>query len=136
MRKLTRVARPIVYPIISAFLLMTMPINAVHAAMVQTESLIAGEAPAFGARERVETFFQRQDVQQVLQSQGIDPTEARSRIDGLTDAEVQRIANEIDQLPAGGSTVGTILGVAVLVFVILLITDILGFTDVFPFVKK
>jgi hypothetical protein len=42
----------------------------------------------------------------------------------------------MDQLPAGGDGIGTIVGAAVLVFLILLITDILGFTHVFPFVKS
>ena len=136
MRKLTRLARPIVYPLISMFLLLAMPINAVYAAMVQTESIVVAEGRAHDARERVESFFQRQDVQRALQGQGIDPLEAQSRIDGLTDAEVERIAGQIEQLPAGGSAVGVIVGAAVLIFVILLITDILGFTDVFPFVRN
>jgi hypothetical protein len=49
---------------------------------------------------------------------------------GLTDAEVARISQQIDTLPAGGDA----LGVVVLIFVILIITDALGVTDIFPFV--
>jgi len=41
----------------------------------------------------------------------------------------------MDQLPAGGSAIGTIVGAAVLIFLVLLITDILGFTHVFSFVN-
>ena len=42
----------------------------------------------------------------------------------------------IDPLPAGGDALGVILGVALIVFLVLLITDIMGYTDIFPFVKK
>ena len=32
----------------------------------------------------------------------IDPLEAKARIDSLSDAEVMRLADQIDKLPAGG----------------------------------
>ncbi len=46
------------------------------------------------------------------------------------------IVARIDQLPAGGDGLGVIVGAAVLIFPVLLITDVLGVTDIFPFVKK
>ena len=51
----------------------------------------------------------------------------------LTDTEVARIDQHLDQLPAGGSSV---IGALVFIFVLLLITDILGFTKVFPFTRS
>jgi len=40
-------------------------------------------------------------------------------------------------LPAGGSSaLGIVIGAILIVFIILLITDILGYTSVFPFTKK
>jgi hypothetical protein len=66
---------------------------------------------------------------------GIDPQEAQARIDSLSDAEVNDIVDKLDQLPAGG-VLGTILIISFLVFLILLLTDIAGYTDIFPFVKK
>jgi hypothetical protein len=59
----------------------------------------------------------------------------QARIDSLTDAEVHALASRLDQYPAGEG-VGTVLTVALIVFLILLVTDILGYTDIFPFVKK
>jgi hypothetical protein len=44
---------------------------------------------------------------------------------------VQTLAANMDQLPAGGDG----LGLLVFLFIVLLITDILGFTNIFPFVK-
>ena len=49
----------------------------------------------------------------------------------LSDDEVAQLAARMDSLPAGGE----IIGALVLIFIILLITDILGFTKVFPFTK-
>ena len=136
MLKLTRLTRPIVYPLIYVFLIVTLPMDAVHAAMIGTETILAGESASSSARQRVESFFQRQDVQRELRAQGIDPEEALSRVGALTDAEVEHVAGQLDRLPAGEGAVGTIVGAALVVFIVLLITDILGFTDVFPFVRR
>ena len=63
---------------------------------------------------------------------GVDPRLARERVDALTDAQIERIAGRFEQLPAGGASV---VGVLFAVFVILLVTDILGLTRVFPFTR-
>ena len=39
-------------------------------------------------------------------------------------------------MPAGQGAIGVIIGAALIIFLVLLITDIVGITDVFPFVKK
>jgi hypothetical protein len=67
-----------------------------------------------------------------MQVLGVDPDAARARVDALGDDEVATLTSEIDRLPAGGTDV---LTVVLVVFIILLITDILGVTKVFPFVK-
>ena len=66
----------------------------------------------------------------------VDPAEAVQRVAGLSDAEVQRIAGHLDQLPAGQGAIGAVIGAAVLIFLILLVTDLLGLTDVYPFVRN
>ncbi len=67
---------------------------------------------------------------------GVDPAEATARVAGLSDAEIRKIAGRIDQLSAGQGVVGTIIGAALVVFLVLLVTDILGLTDIFPFVRR
>ncbi len=67
---------------------------------------------------------------------GVDPAVAVARVAGLSDAEIHDVAGRIDQLPAGQDFVGAILGTALVLFLVLLITDILGLTDVFPFVRR
>jgi len=97
--------------------------------------MIATPAPAAsGARERVTTFLEREDVQQRLAAYGVSPTDAKARVAALSDDEAAQLAGKIDSLPAAGDG-GAIIGAAVLIFIILLITDILGFTHIFPFTK-
>jgi hypothetical protein len=88
------------------------------------------------SRKSINTFLDRSEVQNYLVAWGVSPEEAKARIDSLTDEEIENIASRINRLPAGGDGLGTIVGAALLIFIILLITDILGYTDVFSFVKK
>ena len=111
------------------------PYQSAMAAMIGTEVVIDADR-AQSAREYLNGFLAREDVRNALISQGIDPQEAKIRIDSLTDKEAQLVADQLEQLPAGGDFLVTFLVVIFLVFVILLVTDIAGYTDIFPFVKK
>ncbi len=97
-----------------------------QAAMVATDK-------AVGTLERthVSQFLARADVQARLNQYGVNPTDVQARIAAMSDDEVAQLAGKIDALPAGGD----ILGPIVLIFLVLLLTDILGFTKVFPFTK-
>jgi hypothetical protein len=68
-------------------------------------------------------------VVSALQERGVSPEQARARIAALSDTEVSRMAEQIDSAPAGA---GDIVATIILVFGILLLTDILGYTKVFP----
>ena len=115
--------------------LTSLPLVPVQAAMVTTDQVIT-QSEIEADRERVRAFLGRAEVQRELQALGINPAEAAERVSTLSDAEVQQIAGRLDQLPAGQNAVGAIIGAAVLIFLVLLVTDLLGLTDVFPFVKK
>ena len=109
--------------------------QSVSAAMIGTESIInvdRGQNP----REYLNNLLARKEIQAALVAQGIDPQEARDRIDNLSDNEIGKFVHEMDQLPAGGGFLETFIVIVFLIFLILLITDISGYTDVFPFVKK
>jgi hypothetical protein len=66
-------------------------------------------------------------------SMGIDPEEAYNRLNSLSDSEIQQIAGQIKNLPAGAGAIESIVGAAVLIFIILLITDLLCLTNFFNF---
>ena len=104
----------------------TVPLPAT-AGVVATDTVVAG-----AQRDRVTDLLGRADVRAKLESLGVKPGDVQARVDSLSDDEIARLAAEIDALPAGGDG---IIGAIVLVFVILLITDILGWTKVFPFTR-
>jgi len=71
-------------------------------------------------------------VQAQMQVLGVNPQAAAARVNALSDDEIAGLVDRIDQLPAGG---GDVLVVLVAVFLVLLITDLLGLTHIFPFTK-
>ncbi|HEX2011101.1 MAG TPA: PA2779 family protein [Roseateles sp.] len=105
-----------------------------QAVIVPTEAVAAeAVAPAAeSARERVNGFLARDDVRQALVGQGVSAEAALARVDAMSDGEVAELAGRVDSAPAGGE----VLGILFTVFVILLVTDILGLTKVFPFTRS
>ena len=117
---------------LSTFSIISAP---AHAAMVNTAEILKQNQHNL-ACERINMFLDRSEVQKHLVAWGVNPDEAKARVDCLSDQEIERISTRIDQLPSGGGALGTIVGAALIIFIVLLITDILGFTDVFAFVKS
>jgi hypothetical protein len=129
-----RFTRYVCYFVAMTMLLISLPVQTVRAAMIKTETVLT-LSTVNDVRESLNQFLKREDVQVIMTAQGISPAEAKARVDSLSDEEIMQIADKMDQLPAGGSAFGVIVTAAVVIFVVLLITDILGFTDVFTFVK-
>jgi hypothetical protein len=127
-------AKPVSFLLILSLLFTGFALGRAQAAMVGTETVLNGAGTQQNDRARLNAFLDRPRVQAILESQGISPEEARARVACLSDNEVARMAGAVDQLPAGGSALGAVIGAGVLIFLVLLITDILGFTHVFPFV--
>ncbi len=110
----------------------TMPLPA-QAGMVGTEDAAADlSTDGQAGRDRLADLLTREDVRRALQARGVDTDDARARVAALSDAEASRLASSIDTLPAGGD----VLGVIVTIFLVLLVTDILGLTKVFPFTRS
>jgi hypothetical protein len=116
-------------------LMLACPFQSAWAAIIGTESIINVDRSQ-SPRDYLNNLLAREDIQAALVSKGIDPREAQARIDSLSDAEVNDIVDKLDQLPAGGGVLETILIIAFLVFAIFIVTDIAGYTDIFPFIKK
>lgn len=115
--------------------LQSMLLVPAQAAMVSTGDAIAGDASVATDRDRLNALMQREEVRQEMRRHGIDPDEAAARVAALSDAEVADVAAKLDELPAGQSTIGIIVGAAVLIFLVLLITDLLCLTSVFNFTR-
>ena len=102
-----------------------------QAAMIGTDQVISNTQSQADRAHLIE-MLDRADLADQLRSAGVDPDYLKERVSSLTDDEVALLNEQMDQLPAGGD----VLGVAVFVFLVLLLTDILGYTDIFPFIKK
>ena len=115
--------------LMALFLFMiSAPVGSVFAALVGTEAILENQNAA-GARDQLRSFLDREDVQSVLLDRGIDPAEAKARVDSLSDAEVMQIAEKIDGLPAGGDFWGTFFFIVIIIFFTLLVLEIMGYTD-------
>lgn len=115
-------------------MLMFAPVHAVLAAMVGTETII-DSARGQEARDLIHKVLAREDVQAALGEHGIDPQEAKARIDSLTDDEVIRIADQIDQLPEGAGATGFLIVALLVLILVLVILDVTGVADIFTFIK-
>jgi hypothetical protein len=93
----------------------------------------AGMLPADADRAAIYSVLEREEVLTQLLAHGVSPEDVKARVAALTDEEAAQLAGEIENLPAGGADV---LGVLLTVFIVLLITDILGFTKIFPFTRS
>jgi hypothetical protein len=106
----------------------------VHAAgLISTEQVAQAQMQrdADADRALVLQTLQRGEVQSQLQAMGVDPQAATDRVAAMSDQEVSRLAGKIENLPAGGVNW---LGVLLIVVLVLVVTDILGYTDIFPFI--
>jgi hypothetical protein len=93
----------------------------------------AGMLPTDADRAHIYSVLDREDVRTGLLAHGVAAAQVKARVAAMTDEEVAQLAGHIDSLPAGGADV---LGVLLTVFIVLLITDILGFTKIFPFTRS
>ncbi len=135
MVRFKNVVRYLAAPLAAVFFLTSSGIGVAYAGMVATEDAI--EQPAAQAdRAYLLGLIEREDIRQDLIGYGVDPDEAAARINALSDQELAAIMHKVDEMPAGESALGVLVGAALIVFIVLLITDIAGFTDVFGFVNK
>ncbi|MBE0502889.1 MAG: PA2779 family protein [Desulfuromonadales bacterium] len=106
------------------------------AALVETATMVSAQE-VDASRARLATLLAREDIGAALQGHGVTAEEALLRVNSLTDQEVMKLAQNIDSLPAAADFgVGGLVGALVFIFLVLLFTDLLGLTDVYPFVNK
>ena len=121
--------------ILSLILSITLFTQASWAQIASTEALFQ-QPTTISAKEKVIQFTAREDVRKILGQMDVDPEMIEARVASMTDEEALQIANKIETLPAGSDGLSSLVSAAVFVFVVLLITDILGFTKVFGFTRS
>ena len=111
--------------IIGIFMAMTMllistPYQSALAALIDTETVL-DENQSQEARDYIKQILAREDVRSALIAQGIDPLEAEARMASLSDAEIIKLADQLENLPAGGDGLGLVIAVLVIVVLVLVI---------------
>jgi len=112
-----------------------LPIPAVQAELVGTDRAEAAREDGSSGRELLRSLFDRADVRAALETQGVSADEAKARVNAMSDDEVEQLSARFASFPAAGNGFESVLWFGFLVFVILLVTDILGFTKVFSFTR-
>jgi hypothetical protein len=125
-----RLSKPVAFAVAAALFVTSLPIGAAHGGLVTTDQLVEHRA-AVSERERLAAILLRDDVRQQMEALGVDRDEAIARLASLSDQEVEQIAGRINELPAGENFLVGVLIVAGAVLIGLVITDLLGITDVF-----
>ena len=111
-------------------LLVLMPVMSAQAAMLGTDTLIT-TAETQQSIAGLQQLLEREDAQQQLLALGVSPEQVRERVASLSDSELARINQGIDTLNAGGDSV---LGILLIIFIVFVTTDVLGSTNIFPFI--
>ena len=115
--------------VLLSMLLALAPLMPAQAAMIGNEQVINQHLQG-QTRDSLQQLLQQQSARQQLQALGVSPDLVKNRIDSLTDSELARINRHVDTLDAGGN----ILGILLVIFIVFVITDVIGATDIFPFI--
>ena len=95
--------------------------------VIGTQDYLAAEARA-GHLAEINAALSRADVQAQLVALGVDPANAATRAEALSDAELAQVAEQMQALPAGGDSFLAVIGI---VFVVILILELTGVIDIF-----
>lgn len=96
------------------------------AGMIGTAYILDDESKA-ASLSRIEVLLARQDVATQLEAFGVDRALVAERLNGLSHAELLELEGQLDSQVAGGDIIGLIGAV----FVVLLILELVGVTDIF-----
>ena len=116
MQGLRQLRRGVALVLAVVMFVVSTPLGVAQAALVSTEEVLAEDNRA-ADRARVLAFFERAEVREQIAALGVDPNEAAARVAALSDAQVREIAGQLDQMPAGQSAVGAVVGAVVLLII-------------------
>ena len=115
--------------VLMASMLMT---SAAHAAYVpSTQAFQTQQTTQY--RADIEAALDKEQFRAALEAQGVSADEVKERLAMLSPSQIEQLKTQLDTLPAGEGAVGIIIGAALFVFVVLLITDLVGETDAYDF---
>jgi len=116
----------VVVPVVSVALVCSGFSGTVSASVISTQQALSADARA-AVEGDVRNALARDDVRQAMVRLGADPLQADARVASLSDAELIKLQGQLDRLPAGGDA----LAVIGIVFIVLLILELTGVTNIF-----
>ena len=122
---LTR-TRALVMRVVSVSLICMGFAQVAPAGMIGTSQLLENEARA-ESLTRIEMLLARDDVGQQLVTFGVEPALVLERLNAMTTEELLALEHRFDEQVAGGDALA-IIGT---VFLVLLILELVGVTDIF-----
>ncbi len=75
-------------------------------------------------------LLSEQTYRQQLISMGVSSADVETRINQMTQQEIAQLNQNMAELHAGSG----VLGAVVLIFIVFVVTDVIGATDIFPFI--
>lgn len=105
-------------------------VGSANAGVVSSSEMLV-EQHQFEDKQAIKTFLDREDVKQQLVELGVSPSDVDSRIDAMTAGELAELNANLHDAPAGAG----VLGVVLTIFIVFVITDVIGATDIFPFIR-
>ncbi len=121
--------------LVLSFILGVTLFTQVLSAQIASTGVVLGQSHVVSSKEKLVQIMSREDVAKRFQELGVDSKIIQARITSMTDEEASKMALQIDTLPAGADAGMSIVGAVVFIFIVLLITDVLGVTKVFNFTK-
>ena len=100
-----------------------------NAAVFSSEHVMAKQQFNFN-KQQVLSFVDSAEVQNKLIELGVSPADAKQRIANMTAEELNALNTQMNDMPAGG-----VVGAIVTVLAIIALLDLLGVTDVYPFIN-
>jgi hypothetical protein len=116
------------FAIMLSLSLILLPLGTAQSAMIGNNQLLDGHSTA--ARTALMQALERDQVRSQLSQLGVDAEAVKTRVSQMTEQEIASLNQRLGDLPAGGDALGVIL----FIFVLFVVTDAIGATDIFPFV--
>ncbi|WP_339767980.1 PA2779 family protein [uncultured Paraglaciecola sp.] len=110
-------------------LLLTISLGTASAG-VYTSNDVLNQAQYQFSKQQVLTMVDSQDVLAQLEQLGVNPIDAKNRINNMTQSELNSLNEQMNNMPAGG-----IVGAIVTVLAVVALLDLFGVTDVYPFIR-
>lgn len=97
--------------------------------VVSSEQVLASQQFNYN-KQQVMSFVNDAAVQNKLVALGVNPAVAQQRIANMTNDELIALNTQLNDMPAGG-----IVDTVVTVLVVVAVLDLMGLTDVYPFIN-